>query len=74
MKLEDYQEISINLSESMHFFEDLETILLNDAGKQTETGILTRLVQCYIAFVAFRLKQEFENRLKDGAGGWSLTE
>ena len=74
MKLEDFQEISINLSESMHFFEDLETILLNDAGKQTETGIMVRLVQCYIGFVVFRLKQEFENHLEDDAGGWSLTE
>ena len=36
MKLEDYQEITMNLSQAMSFFEDLEMVLHGDAGKHTE--------------------------------------
>jgi hypothetical protein len=61
MKFEDYQNIVVNLSEAMSYFQDLETILYNETGKhQTEAGILTRLVQCYVAFLVLRLKEEFD--------------
>jgi hypothetical protein len=73
MQQDDYLEIVMKLGQSMDFFENLETVLFGHAKEQTETGIYVRFVQAYIALVAFRLKQEFENRFED-AGGWSLTE
>jgi hypothetical protein len=74
MKFDQYQEITLNLSKAMSFFEDWETILYGEAGEQTETGILVRFVQCYIGYVAFRLRLEFQDRFENSNGGWSLTE
>ena len=74
MKIDEYQDLTSKLGQTMSFLEDLETILIDRFGARCHSAVWVRLTSCYAVLSSLKFSKDYNERFADDQGGWLLTE
>ena len=74
MKIDEFNELLIRLSQLMHDLEDIETVLIDRFGERCYSAVWMRMTGTYLVLSSLHLSEEFKKRFGGNENGWSIID